>query len=94
MPLRCDVNTRLLESNVNWKKNIDFSLFIVALYAKTLEQYPKHLGISYCMCNVLKASLLCKSVTNFKHINTSTKSKVLMQNTRPLFNNSPTSPYN
>ena len=28
------------------------------------------------------------------NINTSTKSKDLMQNTSPLFNNSPTSPYN
>ena len=46
-------------------KNIDFSLCIVALYVKTFGPYPKHLGISYCMCNFLKASLLCKFVTNF-----------------------------
>ena len=47
------------------KKNIDFSLCIVALYIKALGPYSTHLGISYCMCNVLKASLFCKFVTNF-----------------------------
>ena len=46
-------------------KNIDFSLCIVILYVKTFGPYPKHLGISYCMCNFLKASLLCKFVINF-----------------------------
>ena len=63
--LKHDVNTRLLESSVNWEKNIDFSLCIVALYVKAFGPYPKHLGISYCMCNVLKASLLCEFVTSF-----------------------------
>ena len=47
------------------EKNIDFSLCIVALYVKAFGPYSKHLGIFYCMCNVLKASLLCKFVTNF-----------------------------
>ena len=65
IPLKYDFNMRLLESSVNWEKNIDFSLRILALYVKAIRPYPKHLGISYCMCNVLKASLLCKFVTNF-----------------------------
>ena len=34
MPLKYDVNTRLLEGSVNWEKNIGFSLCIVALYIK------------------------------------------------------------
>ena len=34
IPLKYDVNTRLLESNVDWEKNIDFSLSIVGLYIK------------------------------------------------------------
>ena len=42
------------------KKNIDSSLSIVALYIKAFGPYPKHLEISYCTCNFLKASLLCK----------------------------------
>ena len=63
--LKYDVNTRLLESRVNWEKNIDFSLCIVALSVKAFGPYPKHLGISYCTCNVLKASLLCKFAINF-----------------------------
>ena len=45
-----------------WKKTL--IQCIVALYVKAFGPYPKHLGISYCMCNVLKASLLCKFVTN------------------------------
>ena len=64
--LKHDVNTRLLESSVNWEKNIDFSLCIVALYVKAFRPYIKHLIISYCMCNVLKAFLSCKCVTNFR----------------------------
>ena len=41
-------------------KNTDFSLcIVVALYVKAFEPYSKHLGISYCMFNFLKA--LCGS---------------------------------
>ena len=58
--LKYDFNMRLLKSSVNWGKNIDFSLCIQALYVKAIRPYPKHLGISYCMCNVLKASLKVK----------------------------------
>ena len=64
MPLKYDVNKRLLKSSVNWEKNIDFSLCIVALHVKAFGPYPKLLGISYCMCNVLKASPLGKFVAN------------------------------
>ena len=45
-------------------KDIEFSLCIGALYVKAFGPYPKHLGISYCMCSVLKASLLCKLLIN------------------------------
>ena len=31
IPLKYDVNTRLIENSVNWEKNIIFSLCIVAL---------------------------------------------------------------
>ena len=65
IPLKYDFNMRLLKSCVDWGKNIDFSLCIQALYVKAIRPYPKHLGISYCMCNVLKASLLCEFVANF-----------------------------
>ena len=47
------------------EKNIGSSQYIVALYVKALGPYPKHLGISNCMCNFLTASLICKFVTNF-----------------------------
>ena len=47
------------------KKSVDFSLCIAALYIKAFESYSKHLGIYCCMCNVLKASPLCRFVTNF-----------------------------
>ena len=47
------------------KKNIDFSLCNIALYVKALGLYPKDLGISYRMRNVLIASLFCKFVTYF-----------------------------
>ena len=64
IPLKYEVDTRLLQSSVNWEKNIDFNLCIIALYVKAFGPYPKHLRISYSMCNALKASLLCKFVTN------------------------------
>ena len=38
-------------------KKLDFSLSIVALYIKSFGPCPKHLEISYCMCNFRKASL-------------------------------------
>ena len=59
VPLKYDLNARLLERSVNWH-----SLLIIALYVKAFRPYPKHLGISYCMCNIPKASLLCKFVRN------------------------------
>ena len=34
IPLKYDVNTRLLDSSVSWEKNIGFSLCIEALYVK------------------------------------------------------------
>ena len=40
------------------EKNIDFSQCIVALWVEDFGPYPKHLGISNCMCNFAKASLL------------------------------------
>ena len=40
------------------KKNIDFRLYIVALYVKALRPYPEHLEISYCICNVHKATVM------------------------------------
>ena len=65
IPLKYDVNTTLLKSSVNWEKNIDFRLCLVALYVKAFGPYPKHPGISYYMCNALKAPLIRKFVTNF-----------------------------
>ena len=40
IPLKYDVNTRLLESSVNWGKNIGFSLCTVALYLKAFCTIP------------------------------------------------------
>ena len=64
-PLKYDVDMRLLESTVNWVKSIDFSLCAVALYVKDFGPYLNILEFLTVCAKVLKASLLCKSVTNF-----------------------------
>ena len=50
--------TLLRDYYVNWEKNIDFRLYIVALYVKALRPYPEPLGISYCIYNVYKATVM------------------------------------
>ena len=65
IPLKYDVNTRLLKTSVDWEKKMVLVCASQPYTLKLFGPYPKQLGIHNSMCNFLKASLLCKFVTNF-----------------------------
>ena len=54
IPLKHEVNTRLLGTSVNWEKNIGFSMCIVALYVKALEHILNNLEFLRACANFLK----------------------------------------